>query len=257
MKRLIALLLLSSTSAFGALAIDVNVSTGLAGASKTNFDTPAFTTSSGNQVLILRIATSSSGNSVSSITTSGLSWTFVAQSSISAHGDAEIWRASTTVALTGVIATVTMASNIGSQYLGVISFTGADLTGTNGAGAIGAIQRQNNTSGVSHQPTCTLTTTRDQSFVVGAMTDWDTQIQFAVTAGNTMDGIRLSPTSDTELIVRKTTNVSGLTSTTLNFSNAATTAETEFVCVEILAALGASTSASPSKMRRLELMDQI
>lgn len=257
MKRLIALLLLSSTSAFGALAIDVNVSTGLAGASKTNFDSQTFTTASGNQVLLLLIGTSSSGNSVSSITTSGLNWTFVAQSSISAHGDSEIWRASTTAVLSGVKATVTMASNIGSQQITVLSFTGADLTGTNGAGAMGAIQRQNNATGVSHQPTCTLTTTRDGSFVAGAMTDWDTQIQFIATAGNTIDGIRLSSTSDTELTMRKTATVSGLTSTTLNFTNGATTAETEFVCVEILAALGASTSASPSKTRRLELMDQI
>ena len=52
----------------------------------------------------------------------------------------------------------------------VVTFTGVDTTGTNGAGAVGATGTGNAASGA---PTASLVTTRNNSWVFGVGNDWD------------------------------------------------------------------------------------
>lgn len=246
MKKLFILgLLFTSSTAYCALAIDVNVSSGtqLTNAAHT-LTSPTFSTSGGNEVLVALIGNGCGGLPVVSLVTSGVIWTQVAFSSQTTSGaSAEVWRSSTSAALSSKTAVVTVNSiaTCGVQMT-IHSYTGVDLTGTNGSGAIGAIGHQINASGVSHSPTCTLTTTLDQSFVVGAMGDFSVKVAYVASAADTRDGIYLSSSNDTEVSERTTSNVSGLTATTLSFTNSATTDGTAFVCAEIKAAASAAAT---------------
>jgi hypothetical protein len=234
-KRIVILLFLFSPS-WATLTIDVNTSTGST-QNISSLTSALFSSSGGNEIFALMESNGSSAIKITSITTSGLTWQFVALSSATSGPSAEIWIASTTAAITSKTAQVNLsATTAGGCGFTVLSFTGADLTGSNGLGAVGAKGLDSNVSS-SHQPSCNVTTTRSGSFVVGSLVDFNAATAYTATAGNTIDHIFLSPTSDTELDVRTTNVVSGLTSTTLNFTNAATTDQTNFVCAEIKASL--------------------
>jgi hypothetical protein len=252
MRRVLAILCLCSAPSWGVLAIDVNVST--ANKSLGSLTSGSFS-SGANEVYILATAIGSAGIRVNTITTTGLTWTIVAFSSQTASGcAAEVWKASSTAALSGVTTTVNYTGSPGGgQEFTLLSFSGADLTGNGGAGAIGATNQHNHASaGATEQPACTLTTTRDQSFVVGGFDDFDAGVQYVAASGKTIDNIQTSSTNDTALNIRTTTNVTGLTSTTLNFTNATSTDGTAFVCVEVKAAVGGAAAAGVSKASRME-----
>jgi hypothetical protein len=76
----------------------------------------------------------------------------------------------------------------------VISFSGVDITGTNGSGAIGAIGTGN--SGRS-APTASLTPTRSGSWVVGVGNDYDNVIARTPGSGQRLVHQFLTPTGDT------------------------------------------------------------
>jgi hypothetical protein len=84
-------------------------------------------------------------------------------------GTAEIWRAFATSPLSQVNVTATLSQSVTSSIT-VMSFTGADISGTNGSGAIGAIGTGNSSGGA---PTASLTTTRNGSWVIGVGADFD------------------------------------------------------------------------------------
>jgi RHS repeat-associated protein len=141
--------------------------------------TATFSTNSANEVLVAFIASAQNQtggvSSISSVTGGGLSWVLAERSNASG-GTAEIWRAFAPTALNNVSVTAVPANpNVSSDVvLTVASFIGADTTGTNGSGAIGAVVQ-------ASAPSAALTTTRNNSlvFAVGA----DAKNPATVTAG--------------------------------------------------------------------------
>jgi hypothetical protein len=98
--------------------------------------------------------------------------------------------------------------------LTIMSFTGVDTSGTNGSGAIGATAATNASSGA---PTATLTTTRNNSWVVGIGNDYDSPIARTLGPNQTLVHQYLTPTGDTYWMQRQnaTTPVAG-TAVTIN-----------------------------------------
>jgi RHS repeat-associated protein len=150
------------------LSIDQSVST-QATTSTGSFTLFGFSTNSSNEVLVAFVSAAQTQDgattSISNITGGGLTWVPV-QKSNAAGGTAEIWRAFAPSALSNASINITANNSGGAGVnfaLTVISFIGADTTGTNGSGAIGA-------TATASAPSVALTTTRNNSivFAVGA-----------------------------------------------------------------------------------------
>ena len=142
-----------STPAYAAIGIDANVSTNQ-GSAKTTVSTPAFSTTSTNELLLALVATdylSGTNTQVSSVAGGGLTWALVVRMNAQS-GSSEIWRAFAPSTLSQVTVTATLSQSVLSS-LTVMSFTGVNPSGTNGSGAIGATQSANASKGA---PTATL-----------------------------------------------------------------------------------------------------
>src|SRR6185295_19334770 len=101
----------------------------------------------------------------------------------------------------------------------VMSFTGVDTTGTNGSGAIGATGTGNANPGA---PTATLTTTRDNSWVVGVGIDFDGATARTVGPNQTLIHQYLAPVGDTYW-VQQATNPIALSGTAVTINDTAPT----------------------------------
>jgi fibronectin type III domain protein len=131
--------------------------------------TPSFSTVSGNELFLAFVATdyvSGENTTVTNVTGAGLSWTLV-QRSNTQGATAEIWCAFTPLPLSQVNVTATLSQSVTSSIT-VMTFTGADTSGTNGSGAIGATGTGNSSSGA---PTASLITTRNGSWILGVGAD--------------------------------------------------------------------------------------
>ena len=135
---------------------------------------------------------------VNTVTGAGLTWVLVVRTNAQA-GTSEIWRAFATAPLTNVTVTATTSQSVVSS-LTVMTFTGADPTGTNGSGAIGAIASASATSGA---PTATLVTTRNGSLVVGAGNDYDQPVARTPGAGQSLVHQYLPSIGDTYWVQRQ------------------------------------------------------
>src|SRR5215831_3638616 len=139
-------LVLFSSIAFGAIGIDANTSMDRTSAS--TISTPAFSTSTGNELLLAFVASdykSSANTTVKSIAGAGLTWVLAVRTN-GQRGTSEIWRAFATTVLNNVTVTATLSQSVVSSIT-VMSFTGAKASGTNGSGAIGATGSGSATSG--------------------------------------------------------------------------------------------------------------
>ena len=151
------------------LAIDQTASTDRSG-NGTNIVSPAVTTTKTNELLLALVSTSATTTNmtVTSVTGAGLTWTLVKRTNTQ-MGTAEIWRAWAPNKLNKVKVTANLSQSTGASIT-VVTFTGADASGTGGSGAIGATGSGNANPGA---PTASLTTTRNNSWVFGVGTDWD------------------------------------------------------------------------------------
>jgi hypothetical protein len=180
-----------------ALAIDAKTYRDQVTASATVV-TPSFSTVSGNELFLAFVATdyvSGANTTVTNVTGAGLSWTLVKRTNTQA-GTAEIWRAFATSSLSQVNVTATLSQRVTSSIT-LMTFTGADTSGTNGSGAIGATGTGNASSGA---PTASLTTTRNGSWVVGVGVDFDGPLSRTAGANQTIvhqDLQNLAPAYDT------------------------------------------------------------
>ena len=150
---------------------DVIVS-GDQGTAKTTVKTGTFSTASANELLLAFVSVDGppaggGKKTVTKVTGGGLTWQLVARSN-AALGGAEIWRAFAPGILTNVSVTATLSKSFESS-LTVVSFSGVDTSGVNGAGAIGATKVRGANSGA---PSATLVTTRNNSLVFGVGNDW-------------------------------------------------------------------------------------
>ncbi len=96
----------------------------------------------------------------------GLNWVLV-QRTNTQSGAAEIWRSFAAATLSNVTVTANLSTSVYASIT-VMSFDGVDPSGTSGSGAIGAIATANSASGL---PTVSLTTTRNDSLVIGVGND--------------------------------------------------------------------------------------
>jgi YD repeat-containing protein len=127
-----------------------------------------FSTSSSNEVILAFIATGKNQDSttttVSSVSGGLLTWTLVERSNTSG-GTSEVWRALASSALNNISfkATVSTTNQI-AMSMTLAGFIGADITGTNASGAIGALTH-------TTAPSAAITTTRNNSMVFAVGVD--------------------------------------------------------------------------------------
>jgi hypothetical protein len=194
---------------------------------------PAFTTKSTNELLLAFVATDGAQNSamtVTGVTGSGLTWTLVRRTNTQS-GTAEIWRAFSPSIVTNGTVTASLARSTAASIT-VVSFTGADPTGTGGSGAIGAIGGANGVAA----PSASIVTTRANSFVFAVGNDWDRGIARTVGPNQTLVHQYLATVGDTFWVQRQnaTTQTAG-TTITIN-DTAPTTDKFNLSVVEILPA---------------------
>jgi hypothetical protein len=214
------------------LAIDKTVFTNRS-TKATTIATPAFSTTSGNELLLALVGTDGNGSAITvkSVAGAGLTWTLVKRTNAQ-RGTAEIWRAFAPATLTSVAVTATLSQSV-SASITVMTFTGVDTSGTGGSGAIGATGTGNANPGA---PTASLTTTRNNSWVIGVGNDWDNAIARTPGANQIVVNPYLATVGDTYWVQRQagTTPVSG-TIVTIN-DTAPTTDRYNLSICEILAA---------------------
>jgi hypothetical protein len=236
---LTAALMIAATPAFAAIEIGVTVSRN--GASRsTTITSPAFSTSTGNQLLLAFVATDREASSVRSVSGGGLSWDLVTRAS--ERGSAEIWRAMAATPLTNASVTVTLSTQ-SVAMLTVMSFSGVDPAGAVGANASG--------TGQSSLPSISLATTRAESLVIAVASDAGLSTPRVVGPGQALVNQHLSADSTYWVQRRALTTPAAGSTVTLN-TTAPTTRRWQMAAVEIVAAVpspvthGISGSVSPA-----------
>ena len=215
------------------LAIDAKVSKDGTAAS-TTLATSAFSTTTSNELLLAFVSTdyvSGTNTTVTGITGAGLTWVLVLRTNTQS-GTAEIWRAFAPSALTNVTVTATISHSVVSSMT-VVTFKGANATGTNGSGAIGATKSANAKPGA---PSASLVTTQNGSWVIGVGNDFDKASARTLGAGQTLVHQDLASAGDTYWVQMQTspTPLSG-TTVTINDTAPATDRYNLSIC-EILPA---------------------
>src|SRR4051812_30883687 len=111
-SRTIAALLVLCSLGWSAIGIDANVSRDGVSAS-TTIATPAFSTLSGNELLLAFVSTDKKGanTTVTNVTGAGLTWALVRRTNAQ-NGDAEVWRAFAASPLTNVTVTATLSASV-------------------------------------------------------------------------------------------------------------------------------------------------
>ena len=184
---------LITSRAFGALATDAIASTDRSSPS-TTLTSAAFSTKSGNELLLAFIATDakSSGIIVTGVSGASVNWALVRRAN-SQLGTSEIWRAFSPGIVSAATVTATLSQSVAASIT-VVSFSGVDTTGTNGSGAIG---NTNGNSVSSGAPTVSVTTTRNGSWVFGVGNDWDKATARTPGANQSLVHQYLAPVGDT------------------------------------------------------------
>jgi hypothetical protein len=226
----------------GAIHIDAQVFEDEARAS-TTVETPAFSTTAGNELLLAFVATdylSGANTTVTSVSGGGLTWVLVVRTN-KQSGTSEIWRAFAPSLLSNVKVTATLSQGVISSIT-VMSFTGVNTSGTNGSGAIGATGTGNANPGA---PTATLVTTQNNSWVFGVGNDYDNAIARTPGTGQSLVHQYLTPTGDTDWVQMQNipTPVSG-TSVTINDTAPTTDRYNLSICEVLPASAGQTYSIS-------------
>ena len=189
----LALLVVATTPAWGSLAVDAVKFTDRSSAA-TTIASPAFSTTSANELLLAFVAAdgNSSGITVTGVTGANLTWVLVRRTNAQL-GTAEIWRAFAPSVLSNVTVTASLSQSVAASIT-VVTFTGADATGLNGAGGIGSSASANASSGA---PSASLVTTRNGSWVFGVGNDWDRALTRTAASGQTVLHQYLATVGDT------------------------------------------------------------
>jgi hypothetical protein len=231
-----------SSSPPGLIGIGASVSTDGTSASTTISSAPVSTNAS-NELLLAFISTdylTGANTTVKSVSGGGLTWVLVQRTNVQSGG-AEIWRAFSALPLSNVIVTATLSQSIYSS-ISVLSFTGVDITGTNGSGAIGSTGTGNAIRGA---PTANLTTTRSGSWVVGVGNDYDNAIARTPGSGQRLVHQFLTPTGDTYWVqMQNTTTPNSGTIVSIN-DTAPTTDRYNLSICEILPGSGSGGNPTP------------
>jgi beta-glucanase (GH16 family) len=178
---------------------------------------------------------------VLSVSGAGLGWQLV-QRANSQLGTAEIWRAFSGQILNRVTVTANLSQSVAASIT-VMTFAGADTSGTNGSGAIGGTSATGAPSGA---PTLSLKTSRNGSLVLGVGNDWDHAVNRVVGSSQLLVH-QFEPTAgDTYWVQRQNapTPLSG-TQVTIN-DNSPTGDRYNLAIVEVLPAPAGQPAPAPS-----------
>jgi hypothetical protein len=121
---LIPAILFGIAPAWGQIGIDATISKDQGSSSRT-IASPAFSTTSANELLLAFVSTdyiSGSNTTVTGVSGAGLTWALVVRTNAQS-GTAEIWRAFAPSALAGATVTATLSQPVASS-LTVMTFTG-------------------------------------------------------------------------------------------------------------------------------------
>jgi hypothetical protein len=178
----------------GSIAIDAIVSDHQATASST-ITSAGFSTVVANELLLALVSSDAiqSNMTVSGVNGGGLAWSLVVRSNAQG-GTAEIWRAFAPSVLSNVSATATFSQSSPAAAITIMSFAGVDPSGTNGSAAIGNFISASSAKGA---PTASVTTTRNNSWVLGVGTDYANAIARTPGTNQTLVDQYLTPTGDT------------------------------------------------------------
>lgn len=189
----LALIVVATTPAWGSLAVDAVKFTDRSSSAAT-IASPTFSTTSANELVLAFVATDakSAGITVTGVTGANLTWALVRRTNAQL-GTAEIWRAFAPSVLSNVTVTASLSQSVAASIT-VVTFTGADTTGLNGAGAIGNNTSANASSGA---PSASLVTTRNGSWVFGAGNDWDRALTHTAASGQRVVHQYLATVGDT------------------------------------------------------------
>jgi len=173
------------------------------------------TTTQPNELLLAFISTdqvSAAAPTVTSIASGTLTWTLVKRQN-EQNGTSEIWRAFAPAQVSNMTVTATLSQTV-TSLMSVVSFSNVDITGVNGAGAIGAVGGLSKPAGA---PVATLVTTRANSMVFGVGNDYDGAVARVVGAGQSMIAQSLSSVGDTYWVQRLDGSVAAVgTTVTIN-----------------------------------------
>ena len=237
-----ATLAVSSSGNPSILAIDT-VSSADSSSANNQSTTAQFSTTGPNELLLAFISSDSStsgGNTVTSVTGAGLTWQLVARAN-GVWGDAEIWRALAPAVLNNATVNASLAETAASSIT-IMAFAGADSSGSNGSGGIGATAIFSAASGA---PTGSVTTTRDGSWVFAVGTDWDNATARTVGPNQTMVHQYLSAVNDSYWVQRQNSASSPAgTAVTMN-DTAPSSDKYNFALVEVLPTNGSGITPNP------------
>jgi hypothetical protein len=193
-----------------------------------------FTTNYPNEVLLAFMSINQGATTISSVTGGGLTWVNAGRAN-SNSGSVELWRALAPTPLTGFTLTSNFSATTKSFNYLIVGMVGADLTGTNGSGAIGALSTAAITSTA---PTVTLTSTRNNSWVWGMANN--SSSTNTATAGSNQTIIRNAQDS-TNLCrswVQRQNSLTAASGTVVTINDTAPTTDTcNILAVEILPAV--------------------
>lgn len=202
---------------------------------------PVFSTTVARQLLLAFVAAGkpSSGNlDVQSVTGGGLTWTRVI-STDNRPGAAEIWRAMPA----GTVSNLSVQATFSKAVLGqitVVAFTGADTTGTNGSGAIGALKSVNGPAG---SQTATVTTTRAKSMLFAVGNDSESAQARSIPSSQTMVSQSLGSDGRSAYWVQRTAQIVSSGSQVTIGSFSPSDSEFNLSAVEVKGSTTVSTSS--------------
>lgn len=182
-----------------------------------------------NSLVLVKTHVSNTG--AATPTAAGLTFVQIGSDLTSSNGVSRLYRAFTSVALSGAVITITN-SGFPQSSATADTYINPDTTGTNGSGAVGATNTF--TSGGSNAPTANVTTTRDNSLVV-SMGGETGSLAWTAGSGQTVNSTIAGPGFSTSSSERRNTVTATLgTTVTGNYSLSGSGAVDLFV-VEILA----------------------
>jgi hypothetical protein len=225
------LLGLAASPAWSAIAVDA-IAFGDSAPSTSVTSQPV--SASAGRLLLAFVASDANGPTiVNGVTGGNLTWVLVRRTNAQL-GTAEIWRAFATSGISNMQVTAALSKRVAASIT-VVVYSGTDTSGTNGSGAIGAI---NGASAGSGAPSASLTTTRDGSWVYGVGNDYDNAIPRTVGPNQTKVHEYLPAVNDTYWVQSQNapTPTAG-TSVTIN-DTAPTTDRWNLSIVEVLPPAG-------------------
>jgi Domain of unknown function (DUF1929)/Bacterial Ig domain/Glyoxal oxidase N-terminus/SdrD B-like domain/Kelch motif/Prealbumin-like fold domain len=233
----------AQTAGTSTLVIDATSSRGLT-SKATTVSTPTFSTNAGNELLLAFVAgdyISGTNTTVTGVTGAGLTWALVKRINTQS-GTSEIWRAFAPTSLSGVTVTATLSQSVVSSIT-VMSFMGADATGSNGSGAIGATA---SVSAVTGAPSASLKTTRNNSLVLGVGNDFDNALTRVAGSAQTLVFQILTSTGDTYWVQRQN-NATPVSGTTVTINDTSPTGDRyNLALVEVLPGGSGGVATPPS-----------